>query len=250
MIGFWKAIAGSVKRGCARNAVRSRIRNSANSASPASVRTSRMRARLHRAGSRVAITGANLLSGPPTGGLFLFRLPDDRRRQHFDARRGRDDHHCAAPDKQAAFDGTDRHRDISFRLARIGKRPEPAIEDVIAAIGDVGPLAGDVTPLRQAAEPGERDRRRLPAKLGDFDRYRGMLAETFDKLLLIHDDYQPAARCCDNLFAQQGAAETLDQVEGAQLYLVRSVDRQVEALVFRKGCDRNAKLTGLRGCAF
>ena len=72
-----------------------------------------------------------------------------------------------------------------------------------------------------------------------------MLPEPLDELFLIHHDDQPAARCGNDLFAQQGASETLDQIEGAELDLVRAVDSQIETLIFSKGCDRNAESPGL-----
>jgi len=79
------------------------------------------------------------------------------RRQNFDPRCRSNDDHRAAPDKEPALDRTDGHRDVSFDLAWIGERAEPAIKDVIAAVRDKRLLTGRVAPLGNAAELGERD---------------------------------------------------------------------------------------------
>src|SRR5439155_23199604 len=143
-------------------------------------------------------------SGPPLKGS-----------QDLYTRRRGDDDNRGAPDEQPAFHRPDGLRNPPLDGAWIGERPEPAIEDVVAAIGDVRLFPAGVAPLRGAAQPGEGDGRDLPAELGDLDRNRGVFAEALDQLLLIDHYDQPVARCGDDLFAQQRATQALDQIERA-----------------------------------
>ena len=168
------------------------------------------------------------------------------RGQHLDAARRGDDDDRSAADKEPAFDGTHGHRDVLFDQRWVGDRPKPAIENKIAAIGEKGLLADGVAPLRDRAECRERIGRRLPAELRHLDRHRGVLAEPLDQLFLVDDDDEAPARRGDDLFAQQGTAQALDQVQRAELDLVGAVDRQVDLLVFGKGRDRNAEPARLR----
>src|SRR5436309_1551169 len=55
-----------------------------------------------------------------------------------------------------------------------------------------------------------------------------------------------ALRGGDDLFAQQRAAEALDQVEGAALNLVGAVDRQIDLRILGKGGERDVERARLR----
>ena len=72
-----------------------------------------------------------------------------------------------------------------------------------------------------------------------------MIAEPIHQLFLIDDDNELPARGGDDLFAQQRAAVTLDEVERAPLHLVGAVDRQIDALMLGEGGERNAEAARL-----
>src|SRR6516162_5798232 len=211
MTGSCKAAAVSARPECARNAVRSPTRNSMPIVLRALIRTSLTDHRHPQAAIRAnpAAKLPDLLSGSrPQGGF----LPSHGRDQHFDPRRrGNYDNRCPS-DEEPAFDGTDRHRKLLLYQAGIGQRFEAAIENEVAAIGDKRLLVDRVTPLGNTAELGEGDGGGLPAELSDLDRYWRVLTELLDEFFLIDDDDQPVAGCGDNLFVQQRAAQTFDQV--------------------------------------
>ena len=121
-----------------------------------------------------------------------------------------------------------------------------AVENAVAAVGDEG-LA-----RRRQARPdlcGEH----LEGRPGDFqpegddlDRHRRVRAQPIDQLGAIDDDGETPARVGDDLLAQQGAAQSLDQVQGAAFDLVGAVDREVDLAMLGEGGERNAGRPRLR----
>src|SRR5215470_14697850 len=59
----------------------------------------------------------------------------------------------------------------------------------------------------------------------------------------------PPSCCRDNLLTQQGAAQSLDQIERAALYFVRTVDRQIDLAMFAERGERNVRRLRLRRSA-
>ena len=130
--------------------------------------------------------------------------------------------------------------DRLIQAGGIGDHAELAVEDPVAAVG-AEKLAGRIAPrLRLGAEPAQAVGCGLPAERHDLDRHRRGSAKPLNQLPAIGDDDQPIARRRDDLFAQQGAAETLDQVERADLDLVGAVDRDVDPPVFGEAGERDA----------
>ena len=73
-----------------------------------------------------------------------------------------------------------------------------------------------------------------------------MRAQPIDQLGAIDDDGETPAGVGDDLLAQQGAAQPLDQVQGAAFDLVGAVDREVDLPMLREGRQRNAGRPRLR----
>ena len=121
-----------------------------------------------------------------------------------------------------------------------------AIENAVAAVGD------EQLARRRQARPdlgGEH----LEGRPGDFqpegddlDRHRGVRAQPIDQLGAVDDDGETPARVGDDLLAQQGAAQSLDQVQGAAFDLVGAVDREVDLAMLGEGGERNAGRPRLR----
>ncbi len=80
----------------------------------------------------------------------------------------------------------------------------------------------------------------------DLDRHRRVRAQPIDQLGAIDDDGETAAGVGDDLLAQQGAAQSLDQVQGAAFDLVGAVDREVDLSMLGEGGQRNAGRPRLR----
>src|SRR5207237_2373445 len=152
-----------------------------------------------------------------------------------------DNNRGGAPDKEPAFDDADDIANTMLQQARVVDADEAAIEDVVAAVGDERMVLGGVAQYRRGTEPHQVGGGGLPAELRDLDRHRGVIAEPLNELFLIDDDDQAVAGRGDDLFAQQGATQPLDQIERAALDLVGAVDRQIDALVFGKAGERDAE---------
>src|SRR5262249_30383140 len=134
-----------------------------------------------------------------------------------------------------------------LQLSGIGDAAEPTVQDPIAAVGDEG-LA-----RRRAAQPGARAKalqRRLcslESEGDDLHRYWSAHAQLFNQLGSVHYDREAPTSGGDDLLVQEGAAQSLDQIERAPLDLVRAVDRQVDLPVLGEGREWNACGPGL-GC--
>jgi hypothetical protein len=59
------------------------------------------------------------------------------------------------------------------------------------------------------------------------------------QLAAIDDDRETVARSRNNLFAQQGSAQSFDQIECATLDFVGAVDREIDLAMFAERGERN-----------
>ncbi len=110
-----------------------------------------------------------------------------------------------------------------------------------------GSPAADRRSCTLAPQHLERFARRLEPKGDDLDRDRRVLAQAIHELRAVDDDHQAPGRGGDDLLAQQGAAQALDQVEGAPLHLVGAVDREVDLAMLGEGGQRDPRSLCLRG---
>ena len=97
-----------------------------------------------------------------------------------DARGIGNEHRTGAADEEPALNHADDAADALLQPCRIGDRAEAAVEDVVAAVGEVRLLAGRVAPRWNTAELSERDGSGLPAELSDLYRHRSVFAELVD----------------------------------------------------------------------
>ena len=96
------------------------------------------------------------------------------------------------------------------------------------------------------------DAQRLQPRLGhlqaegyDLDRHRRLAPQAIDQLGAVDDDGKPPAGGRDDLLAQQGAAQPLDQVQRAALDLIGAVDGEIDLGMLGEGRERNARGLGL-----
>ena len=71
-----------------------------------------------------------------------------------------------------------------------------------------------------------------------------MRTKPIDQLAAVDDDGEATARGRNDLLAQQGSAQSLDQIERAALHLVRTIDREVDLAMLAERSERNVR--GLR----
>ena len=156
-----------------------------------------------------------------------------------------DEDRIGAADEQAAFDHPDDAPDALLQPRRIGDGAEIAVENAVAAVGDKR-LA---RPPTGAAERWRRAPRALAwvasrPKATTSTGTGVVRPQPIDQLGAVDDDGEAAARGRDDLLAQQGAAQPLDQIERAALDLVGAVDREIDLPMLGEGGERNAR--GLR----
>src|SRR5262249_43218769 len=69
------------------------------------------------------------------------------------------------------------------------------------------------------------------------------------QLAVIDHDCEAVACSRDDLLAQQGPAQSFDQIERAALYFVRTVDREIDLEMFAERSERNVRRLRLRRSA-
>ena len=100
-----------------------------------------------------------------------------------------------------------------------------------------GSPAGDRRGRTSAANTSRAARVDFQPERNDLDRHRGVRAQPIDQLGAVDDDGEAPARRGDDLLAQQGAAQPLDQVERAAFDLVGAVDREVDLPMLARSDD-------------
>src|SRR3546814_20531977 len=88
----------------------------------------------------------------------------------------------------------------------------------------------------------------LPAERNDLDRQRMLAAQALNELRFVDDDDHPLAGARHDLFAQQRAAESLDEIERITRDLVGAVDRDIDAGMCRGSEERRVGKEGVSTC--
>src|SRR3546814_16130088 len=77
-----------------------------------------------------------------------------------------------------------------------------------------------------------------------------LAAQALNELRFVDDDDHPLAGARHDLFAQQRAAESFDEIERMTLDLVGAVDRDIDAAMLGEARERHAELAPPRGRPF
>ncbi len=123
-----------------------------------------------------------------------------------------------------------------------------AVDDQVPVVGSVHPALSIAPDDRFGPEPGEP--RQVAREFEGHHLYGhgSDLPEPIDDLGVVHDDDHPPGGLCDHLFAQQRAAQSLDQVE-AGVHLVGPGDGQVERSECSQRTQRDAQPAAGVPCA-
>src|SRR5262249_61176294 len=78
---------------------------------------------------------------------------------------------------------------------------------------------------------------------------RCVRSEPVHQLAAVDHDREAMACSRDDLLAQQGSAQSLDQIERAALHFVRTVDREIDLAMFAERSERNVRCLRLRRSA-
>ena len=100
--------------------------------------------------------------------------------------------------------------------------------------------------MRTGAEHFERLAGCFQAEGDHFHRKRSVCTEPVHQLAAVDDDREAVARGRDDLLAQQGSAQSFDQIERAALDFVGAIDRKIDLAMLAERGQRNSGRPGLR----
>src|SRR5262249_12641574 len=119
---------------------------------------------------------------------------------------------------------------------------EPAVENVVSIVADERTFRR-LAEHRMGTELSETPLAQREPEGNDLHGEGSPHTETLDDLFGADDDHQALRRCRNDLFAYEGAAEALDEIE-TRIDFVCAVDREVELADFAK--RRETKTEALR----
>src|SRR5580704_13872684 len=128
-------------------------------------------------------------------------------------------HWIGTADKKPAFHHTDDTSDALLQPRRIVDAAKIAIKNEVAVVGDKG-IARRHAGASTRAEHFERLLGCLQSEGDHFYRKRTLRTKSVHHLAAVDDDREAMARGCDNLLAQQGSPQSLDQIERAALNFI------------------------------
>ncbi len=109
------------------------------------------------------------------------------------------------------------------------------VQNIVTAIAPERFAAGFFAEKRVCAQAAEPASRGLPTEGNDFYGNGLANAKAVNDFGLVDHNNQPPARISHNLFPQQRAAVTFDQIQAARFDLVRAVNRNVYLRVLGQG---------------
>src|SRR5262249_36326455 len=134
--------------------------------------------------------------------------------------------------------------DASLQSCRIVDAAEIAINNEVAAVGDKrhGRRHADAS---AGAEHLERLAGCFQSEGDHLHGKRRVATKSVHHLAAVDDYHEAMARGRDNLLAQQGSAQSLDQIEGPALDFVSTIDREINPAMLAERGQRNTQSLSL-----